>query len=389
MELTYEQAKNEDVSTLITRKQYGKAIDVIKVLLQAGPPDPHLRLQLADALVFAEREREAVMVLLTLADEYARDGFSAKAISVLKKIQKIDPGRRDIETKLAALIETKQRMAGTQPYTPQPASSEIGMEEIGFDPLPGGPIAVPASPSAPKEQAPFVGSAPEPPPLAPPPPQHRAPVADFDLLADSDNLALEPLGDGDLLELEPLPESELPAAKPAVDAAFTSELLSIIDGLFPSGVTTEWPAPAKEPVSGRQIVVSPLFKDFSVDEMVAVIQGIRLLTVPPRKVILRQGDPGQSLYILTAGRVRAFVKSPEGKQLPLADLEEGAFFGEMSILTGRPRNATIVAITGCDLLELDRATLDGIIAKHPRVQDVMREFAQQRSRARPSLSHSD
>jgi hypothetical protein len=178
------QSKDDDISTLIARKHYGKAIDLIKSELQSRPPDPRLRLQLADALVFAGRDREAVTILLTLADEYARDGFAAKAISILKKIQKIDPGRRDIETKLAALIETKQRLVATIPYTPPPSLPEFGMEEIGFDPLPGGPIAVPAEPSAyapsahPEEDAETAPRAP-----APSQPQHRAPVADFDLLA--------------------------------------------------------------------------------------------------------------------------------------------------------------------------------------------------------------
>jgi hypothetical protein len=376
-------SRDDDVATLIGRRHYAKAIELIKERLKSGPPDPHLRLQLADALVFAGRDREAVMILLLLADEYAKDGFAAKAISVLKKIQKIDPGRRDIEAKLAALIETKQRLAATVPFTPPPSLPEIGMEEIG----PGPEIDLD---------------------VAAPMPAHRAPVVDLDLLAGDeqalpelspanqaspitgeigDDFTLEPLADGEALELdpadvEPLPEGA-PAAKPIVDAAFTKDLLSIIDGLFPSGTSAAaTPAADEPPVAGRQIVVSPLFKDFSVDEMVAVIQGLKLITLDPRKVILRQGDRGDSLYVLTSGRVRAFVKSAGGKQTPLADIDEGAFFGEMSVLTGKPRNATIVAVTRCELLELDRATLDSIVANHPHVWDVLQEFARQRSQTR-------
>jgi len=376
-------SRDDDVATLIGHRHYAKAIELIKERLKGGPPDPHLRLQLADALVFAGRDREAVMILQALADEYAQDGFAAKAISVLKKIQKIDPGRRDIEAKLAALIETKQRLAATVPFTPPSSLPEFGMEEIGTEPDIGFEATVPT-------------------------PVHRARVVDLDLLAGDeqylpelspanqatpltgeigDDFVLEPLGDGEALELdpadvEPLPEG-VPTAKPIVDAAFTNDLLSIIDGLFPSGASVETTLAADEvPVAGRQIVVSPLFKDFSLDEMVAVIQGLKLITLDPRKVILRQGDPGDSLYVLTSGRVRAFVKSAEGKQTPLADLDEGAFFGEMSVLTGKPRNATIVAVTRCELLELDRATLDSIVARHPRVWDVLQEFARQRSQTR-------
>jgi CRP-like cAMP-binding protein len=82
--------------------------------------------------------------------------------------------------------------------------------------------------------------------------------------------------------------------------------------------------------------------------------------------------------MLTSGSVKAFVKR-DGKQVPIAELQEGAFFGEQSILTGKPRNATIVAKEHCELLELDRPTLDAITQTHPHVRDVLQEFADQRT----------
>ena len=130
-------------------------------------------------------------------------------------------------------------------------------------------------------------------------------------------------------------------------------------------------------------MVSPLFRDFSVDEMVAVIQGLRLSSFERGDVILRQGQPGGSLFMLTSGRVRAFQKDrATGKQVKIADLTEGAFFGEISMLTGQPRNASVVALNSCELLELDRPTLDDITKTHPHVWDVLREFAEKRSQAR-------
>ena len=51
----------------------------------------------------------------------------------------------------------------------------------------------------------------------------------------------------------------------------------------------------------------------------------------------------------------------------------------MSILTGQPRMASVVALTRCELLELDRPTLDGITKTHPHVWDVLREFAEKRA----------
>src|SRR5262249_20046484 len=168
-----------------------------------------------------------------------------------------------------------------------------------------------------------------------------APVEDRDLI----------LGDDDLVEPE-AEAAEAPVADPMTDNAFADELMSVIDDAFSGLATGGDDAPALEGLPqdtgvGNQIVVSPLFRHFSVDEMVAVIQGLKLLSFEKGKVIIRQGDKGDSLYMLTAGSVRAFVKK-DGKQEKLGDLEEGAFFGEVSILTGKPRSATIVALVNCE-----------------------------------------
>jgi cAMP-dependent protein kinase regulator len=113
---------------------------------------------------------------------------------------------------------------------------------------------------------------------------------------------------------------------------------------------------------------------------VVVIEGLKLLAFERGAVILREGTPGSSLYMLTSGAARAFRKDPAtGRQLPLGDIKEGAFFGEMSILTGHPRAASVVALARCELLELDRATLDEITKTHPHVWDVLREFAEKRA----------
>src|SRR5262245_52676942 len=148
------QKKGEDVLTLIAKKNYAKAIEVLRAQMQGQKTDPRVRMQLADVLVLAGKSREAVVILQPLADEYAREGFAAKAVAVLKKIQKIDPGRRDVDSKLASLIQEKQKAA----VVSLPASRdlpEIGMEEIGIE------VPMPAR----REESPFV-----PPPVPVPPP---------------------------------------------------------------------------------------------------------------------------------------------------------------------------------------------------------------------------
>lgn len=448
MALGFGRSKDEDVVSLIAARNYGRAIEVLRTQLKKRGAVPTLRKQLADVLILSGKTAEAIALLLPLADQFAVEGFATKAVAVLKKIEKLDPGRRDVEERLARLIQEKQREAAVLPVS-RPAP-EIGMEEIGIEPPAPGPLAGPSSVSTGPEAggtggeleigfagrapvsapagsteprvappppepvppppsvlpSPALAPPPEPlPPLAPPeppaspagapaapgpgrpagPPARTEPadeIEDYDLLYEDEEET-----DEEEVEIESLPVEVLPEGEPAAmtDGAFADELMSLVDSVFqevPASAPREAP-PSPGPSTGSQIVVSPLFRDFAVDEMVAVIHGLKLLSFERGEVILREGERGASLYTLTSGRVRAFRRDPAtGRQARVGDLKEGAFFGEMSILTGQPRMASVVALTRCELLELDRATLDDITKRHPHVWDVLREFAEKRARMR-------
>jgi hypothetical protein len=425
--ISFGKPREEDVVSLIASKKYARAIEILKAQLQKKGANPSLRMQLADVLILADKKTEAVALLLPLADQYARDGFAAKAVSVLKKVQKVDPGRRDVEERLARQIEERQRDAVALPRSAMIGMEEVGAApddapapddgpslEIGFAVAPvSAPVSAPATPpeppSAPVARAPLPPRVPEPTvdspdatlpvdsplvspllrdaqplttlvePLASPPapaPPAEGEIEDYDLLYAGE---VE-----DELDV-PLEAIEVTAAEPMSAGQFADELMGLVDSVFQefpdAGPAAAAPAPVEGPPrGGSQIVVSPLFRNFSVDEMVAVIQGLKLLTFERGNFILREGQAGGSLYTLTSGRVRAFKKdAATGKQAQIGDLAEGAFFGEMSILTGQPRMASIVALTRCELLELDRPTLDEITKAHPHVWEVLREFAEKRA----------
>ena len=116
----------KDADALMARRKYPQAIEALRQLLQKHGGDLRLRMKLADALVLAGREREAAPVLLELADALAAEGQAAKSIALLKTVQKIDPGRADVEGKLADLIKTKERR--TRGFDPQ------GEKAVGYEP---------------------------------------------------------------------------------------------------------------------------------------------------------------------------------------------------------------------------------------------------------------
>ncbi len=85
-------------------------------------------------------------------------------------------------------------------------------------------------------------------------------------------------------------------------------------------------------------------------------------------VIVHEEDlENQTFFIIISGEVHVTVLSTEGKQTILATLRPGDFFGEMSILDGEPRSATVVAAANCELLMLYRKSFLDIMQTYPKI----------------------
>jgi len=139
------------------------------------------------------------------------------------------------------------------------------------------------------------------------------------------------------------------------------------------------PSPMGAPATTvRSIAETPLFSDLDADELRGVVGRLRHHAFMAGSVLVREGDPGDSLFVLSEGRVKVTTLGPKGKSVQLAELKEGDFFGEVSLLTGKPRTATITSLDGAEVLELTRSDLEALERKHPRVRDVIREFYEKR-----------
>jgi CRP-like cAMP-binding protein len=82
------------------------------------------------------------------------------------------------------------------------------------------------------------------------------------------------------------------------------------------------------------------------------------------EAIVREGEPGDSMFVVCRGRVRVTV-APDGREVAL--MEQGGFFGEMSLLTGEVRTATVSAATECDLMEVTADAFRRFILDKPSV----------------------
>lgn len=87
------------------------------------------------------------------------------------------------------------------------------------------------------------------------------------------------------------------------------------------------------------------------------------------EVILLQGDTDSDLFIIERGSVRVVLTSADGREVVLALLGPGEFFGELSLLDGQPGHADVIAQDDCSLLRLSRARFRSFLATHPGVAE--------------------
>lgn len=85
------------------------------------------------------------------------------------------------------------------------------------------------------------------------------------------------------------------------------------------------------------------------------------------EVIIREGEQGESLYVLARGRVRILLSLRSGLTEQVGTLEPGDFFGEMSLMTGEARSATVIAMDQVDCYVMEKAHLVETLAKRPEL----------------------
>ena len=112
----------------------------------------------------------------------------------------------------------------------------------------------------------------------------------------------------------------------------------------------------------------PLFSALCAKEIAALCSVMILREFRTGEVIVREDDDtSQTFFILVAGSVHVAVISAEGKQTILATLKRGEFFGEMSLLDGEPRSASVVAAEPCKLFMLYRKSFLDILQRFPKI----------------------
>jgi CRP-like cAMP-binding protein len=360
----------DKAAELAAKGKLEKAAVLYREAADADPKDTSTRQKLAEVLRRAGRTDEAVAAYQAVADRFAQDGLLIKAIAISKTLLELDPEHVETQSALAALYARRAAAEGARPPTrtmmtrairaaAPPASPSRPPTEDRVVALPlGGVAAAPEAPAAPEPSPDASGHLPlelvvE---VEPQPPSVPTAYGEIVLAAVS---ATEAGVEEDVtLEVEPVEGAELEIA-----------------GDEP---LTPVPAPSPPEALAPALPHVPIFSDLSRDAFVALTRAMALRRVSGGEAVVAEGEGGTTFYLVATGRLAVSRRDERGEAVVLARLGEGDFFGEMALLSGRARAASVTAEGPAELLEFRAEVLLELAGKHPHLAASLRRFYRQR-----------
>ncbi len=111
----------------------------------------------------------------------------------------------------------------------------------------------------------------------------------------------------------------------------------------------------------------PLFAGLTEPQLEALAAGSARRSYPKGRTIVAEGEPSQSMYILLAGRAKVQRSDSEGKEVILAVIGSGEFFGEMSLIDDAPRSASVITLEPCEFMAVSKEAFKAMLVQSPDV----------------------
>ncbi len=132
------------------------------------------------------------------------------------------------------------------------------------------------------------------------------------------------------------------------------------------------------------MAATPFFKGLDAKERAALVPKLRFKRLSPGDKIIREGTETGGFYLVLVGKVAVTTETTDGTQ-KLAELGEGEYFGEMSLLKGRPAMATVSAVIPTELVEVDAKDFYRIVGDHPEIWKDVDNVARRRELANHAI----
>jgi NTE family protein len=130
----------------------------------------------------------------------------------------------------------------------------------------------------------------------------------------------------------------------------------------------------------------PLLESVEPHLLDAISEEFEWFSLPGGQLLFSQGDTDDSLYVVLSGRLGAFLHGDDGKEILIRQMPAGETVGEMALLSGQPRSATVVALRDSEVARLSKAAFTKLIDEHPKALRFITDLLVRRLRQPPRLA---
>ena len=139
-------------------------------------------------------------------------------------------------------------------------------------------------------------------------------------------------------------------------------------------------SPDRRPAIAAAIENAALFTRLPDDQRRRLVDGSIERQYAPGETIVQEGERSSSMFLIESGSVAVSIRGAMGERRDLTVLDAGAAFGEISLLTGEPRTATVRAVSETTLVEIEKGSLAPILREHPQLVQELEATMEERRR---------
>ncbi len=392
--MSIEQLKHQAKQALLDGK-YKKALEYIEKLYQAAPGDLRNHVKLAELREKTGDTAGAIKDYITIANAYAEQGFVVQAIAINKIILRLDSTKTEVKERLKKL--SNERGDDWAISTISPMDHMGAMDVSGKDRAKLSFERVPLLSSLSGDELESFMDSLE---------LREVNAGDHIFKRGEDGKFLYLIGMGSVGLGAPLASGKKRVYTRLTEGDFfgehafmartthhddavaeTDASVLMIDRVTFDRWVEKHPAIQatvedfyRKRVLARVLAITPVFEGVPPEARLALADKFHLQPYKSGDVVVKEGEAGETFYLIRSGHVRISTHGMggQGEQVELGKMEEGAFFGEVSLLTDKPRTATVTAGDDLELMELTRHDFKEIVANYPSVLKVVEAYQKQR-----------
>lgn len=387
----------EKAEKYFVKGKFRDALGTYEQIRAEGKKDPRIFIRIGDIRRKLEDAAGAVEAYKEALEAFARQGFIIKAIGVCKMIIQMEPSEEAVQKRLVELYS-----ASNKPFAPGSAAAAAGA----IEPLPSEAVEAVSGALPEKKKREFP----------------RAPLFSdltneelFDVIKKvkfmeikagttlfnegdcGDSIFIVVSGALDVLVKDENGKevliarfidndffgeftffSNLPRTA-TVRAAADSELIEITKPDM-NGITAKYPRVSrvmfdfyKERVVDRLLARSKLFSPMSPADRKEALKHVSLSSFPRGGAVVREGDLGDTMYLIKEGRATAWTIDGSGERKTVVEFNPGDFFGEIALATIRPRVANVTAVTDLQTVVFSRDIVRQVLERYPDIKTILEE----------------